>query len=72
MAAAGGQRWLWVAGEGVGIAPGGVDRLTRRFERGSTRATYSWSKVKKLDVGAASPASVVAIADSFQAQPGFR
>jgi hypothetical protein len=36
------------------------------------RAAYSWSKVKKLDVGAASPVSVVAIADSFQAQPGFR
>ena len=36
------------------------------------RATYSWSKVKTLDVGAANPSRIVAIADSFQAQPGFR
>lgn len=36
------------------------------------RATYSWSKVKSLDVGAANLSSVVAIADSFQALPGFR
>lgn len=36
------------------------------------RATYSWSKLKNVDIGGASPSRVVAIADSFQAEPGFR
>lgn len=36
------------------------------------RATYSWSKLKNVDIGGVSPSRVVAIADSFQAEPGFR
>lgn len=35
----GNELWLWVADQGVGIAVGDIDRLTRRFERGGADST---------------------------------